>query len=179
MKITINGFRLHKKEGFTIVELLIVIVVIAILAAISIVAYNGIQARATFTKQVAEVDRIGKAIQLWTAENGKSMGQSGSGYNGEGYGNINVATGAYPSPSLENLLRQSGYLSGPLDVNSSYMLTPCTSWTETKWVVLTIMNPTPPTTVSQQLSGTGCANWAITAYTDPNGTYKRNFAKAY
>lgn len=35
-----------KSKGFTIVELLIVIVVIAILAAITIVAYNGIQQRA-------------------------------------------------------------------------------------------------------------------------------------
>ena len=34
------------KQGFTIVELLIVIVVIAILAAITIVAYTGIQNRA-------------------------------------------------------------------------------------------------------------------------------------
>lgn len=36
----------NKSKGFTIVELLIVIVVIAILAAISIVAYTGIQNRA-------------------------------------------------------------------------------------------------------------------------------------
>ncbi|MDB5165339.1 MAG: Fimbrial protein, partial [Candidatus Saccharibacteria bacterium] len=35
-----------KQRGFTIVELLIVIVVIGILAAITIVAYNGIQNRA-------------------------------------------------------------------------------------------------------------------------------------
>lgn len=36
-------------SGFTIVELLIVIVVVAILAAISIVAYNGIQVRSKYS----------------------------------------------------------------------------------------------------------------------------------
>lgn len=36
----------QKAYGFTIVELLIVIVVIAVLAAISVVAYAGIQNRA-------------------------------------------------------------------------------------------------------------------------------------
>jgi type IV pilus assembly protein PilA len=36
----------NKQKGFTIVELLIVVVVIAILTAITIVSYNGIQQRA-------------------------------------------------------------------------------------------------------------------------------------
>ena len=46
-----------KQRGFTIVELLIVVVIIAILAAITTVAYNGIQnrANASTAKAVAEV----------------------------------------------------------------------------------------------------------------------------
>ncbi|RYD50380.1 MAG: prepilin-type N-terminal cleavage/methylation domain-containing protein, partial [Sphingobacteriales bacterium] len=42
-------------RGFTIVELLIVIVVIGILAAISIVAFNGIQTRAQNTQKFNEL----------------------------------------------------------------------------------------------------------------------------
>lgn len=43
----------QKQTGFTIVELLIVIVVIGILAAITIVAYNGIQERARMAAAIA------------------------------------------------------------------------------------------------------------------------------
>ena len=57
--------------GFTIVELLIVIVVIAILAAITIVAYNGIQARARDTARIEKVTAIAKAIELYQADNGR------------------------------------------------------------------------------------------------------------
>lgn len=59
-----------KHTGFTIVELLIVIVVIAILAAISVVAYNGIQTRAENTKTVQSVAQYGKAIKLYVADRG-------------------------------------------------------------------------------------------------------------
>ena len=57
-------------SGFTIVELLIVIVVIAILAAITIVAYNGIQERARFTAMRSDIVALNKAIQLYYADNG-------------------------------------------------------------------------------------------------------------
>lgn len=57
-------------SGFTIVELLIVIVVIAILAAISIVAYNGIQERARFAAMRSDLSSLNKAIQLYYAQNG-------------------------------------------------------------------------------------------------------------
>lgn len=56
--------------GFTIVELLIVIVVIAILAAISVVAYNGIQQRARNSQTLAGVRAYEKALKLYYADNG-------------------------------------------------------------------------------------------------------------
>ena len=61
----------NKQPGFTIVELLIVIVVIAILAAITIVAYNGIQDRATYTKYNGSITQVKKALDLYYAENDK------------------------------------------------------------------------------------------------------------
>lgn len=58
-----------KHRGFTIVELLIVIVVVAILAAISIVAYNGIQTRADTTAKFSEVKSWEKSFLAYRAAN--------------------------------------------------------------------------------------------------------------
>lgn len=58
----------NKVKGFTLVELLIVIVVIAILAAISIVAYNGITQRARDTQRATDAGNIAKAIVNYNAD---------------------------------------------------------------------------------------------------------------
>jgi type IV pilus assembly protein PilA len=54
-------------RGFTIVELLIVIVVIAILAAITIVAYNGVQQRSHLTAQKSTAENLAKKIESYNA----------------------------------------------------------------------------------------------------------------
>lgn len=56
-------------RGFTIVELLIVIVVIGILAAIVIVAFNGIQNRANDTAIRSDLTNLAKKLELYKAEN--------------------------------------------------------------------------------------------------------------
>lgn len=55
----------NRRNGFTIVELLIVIVVIAILAAIVIVAYNNVQAKASFSKEQQDLKTITKALGMY------------------------------------------------------------------------------------------------------------------
>src|SRR5690606_23239494 len=58
------------RSGFTIVELLIVIVVIAILAAISVVAYTGIQTRAENSKTITGVSEYLKILESYKVING-------------------------------------------------------------------------------------------------------------
>lgn len=60
----------QRQRGFTIVELLIVIVVIAILAAISIVAYTGVQNRAHDSAIQSDLRQLAQQIQLYEAEHG-------------------------------------------------------------------------------------------------------------
>lgn len=54
----------EKQKGFTIVELLIVIVVIAILAAVTIVAYNGIKSRAVKSSMQADLRNVQAMIEI-------------------------------------------------------------------------------------------------------------------
>lgn len=63
----------HTYRGFTIVELLIVVVVIAILAAITIVGYNGIQSRAKDAKTNSDIATYQKAITIARNNTGKVL----------------------------------------------------------------------------------------------------------
>lgn len=59
------------KKGFTIVELLIVIVIIAVLAAITIVAYNGIQNRAHDSTVHSDASAMAKKLEMMKVDMGR------------------------------------------------------------------------------------------------------------
>lgn len=63
-------FNSETNKGFTIVELLIVIVVIGILAAITIVAYNGVQNRARNSSAQSAATNMAKKIEAFNAATG-------------------------------------------------------------------------------------------------------------
>lgn len=67
-----------KDRGFTIVELLIVIVVIGVLAAITIVAYSQVQASARDSSRKSAVATIIKALDMYYTDNGRYPASSGS-----------------------------------------------------------------------------------------------------
>lgn len=78
-----GGYTEYMKKnttGFTIVELLIVIVVIAILASISIVAYNGIRQRANNIKTISDARSVLNVAKAYRAAYGGMPFGVGVGY---------------------------------------------------------------------------------------------------
>lgn len=60
----------NKQQGFTIVELLIVIVVIGILAALVITTFTGIQQKARNTERETDIKAIHGQVEAYYAANG-------------------------------------------------------------------------------------------------------------
>jgi len=98
----------RKQNGFTIVELLIVVVVIAILAAITLVTYNGIQQRAQNTQFLSAFDTYEKALRLYKI----TYGEYPRAVNGGGLGVYSCLGGNYPATS--NLAADQCFKSGGL-----------------------------------------------------------------
>lgn len=111
-----------KSRGFTIVELLIVIVVIAILASITIVAYNGIQQNARDSGRKSDIAAIAKALKMYAADNGNYIGSGsgcGSAGNGSGWMYYDY-DGAGTWKSMTQCLIDGGYLSKALEDPQSF-----------------------------------------------------------
>ena len=124
----------RKTHGFTIVELLIVIVIIAILAAITLVSYNGITRRANDSARIADATSLGKKVQLYQVDAGTY-----------GYGSTSPAArkdflSLYQIQSLSGNLNVCGY-------------DPCERGSASTWDVTKVY-------VSAWVGGIGYAYWS-------------------
>jgi len=62
--------RFHeKRQGFTLIELLVVIAIIGILSTLAIVALGSARQKARDSKRVADLNQIGKALELYYSDN--------------------------------------------------------------------------------------------------------------
>lgn len=108
------------KRGFTIVELLIVVVVIAILAAITLVSYNGISSRAENSAALTEFNHVKKAVAIYRAENGEfpvcerpSDAQPGWNYGwGCGWAGVSNAMPGIKSSRIRSYVSTNGHQGG-------------------------------------------------------------------
>jgi prepilin-type N-terminal cleavage/methylation domain-containing protein len=104
-------FKKQTASGFTIVELLIVIVVIGILAAITVVAYSGIQQRSKNVNRIAAARQALGAVNAYIAANGTYPLATGTGrclsdnFPGDICWGVDSATPAVKTTSLNTDLK--------------------------------------------------------------------------
>jgi len=113
----------RQKRGFTIVELMIVIAVIAILAAIVLVVYPGYQQRTRDNERKSDVQQIAGGISAYLLQkNDYIESGSGCGKNGNGNGWFNasgtVGGSSYPA-SIASCLQTAKVLSSGAFVDPS------------------------------------------------------------
>lgn len=96
--IKLNKMKLaNTKKGFTIVELLIVVVVIAILAVVTIVAYNGIQNKAKTSAAISTLASVSKKLETFRYTNGGASENYPSSLTQASISNNTYVVGYYPA----------------------------------------------------------------------------------
>ncbi len=116
------------RSGFTLVELLIVIVVIAVLASISTVAFAGVQDRARSTKVLSDIQSAYRQVEALNALNGEyPKTQSAPMSAGNGVSQVTYADINCPIvPSGPSMIKSKNWIPGATDElpqsegNSSY-----------------------------------------------------------
>jgi len=111
----IFGRNRHKLEGFTVVELLVVIAVIGILASIVMVAYPGYQQRTRDNERKSDVSQLAAAFKAYSLQKNDFVeATSNCGFLGQGNGWINAGPNAFFPNTISSCLKGVKVLSQDL-----------------------------------------------------------------
>ena len=105
---------LRRSKGFTLIEVLTVIAIIAILSAILIPTVSQMQATARKTKDLSNMRQIINASQTFGAQNGDLMVQAGHNVSG---GSLTYDSSATTAPSIGQVAAVLAQASGLNDLN--------------------------------------------------------------
>lgn len=145
--------------GFTIVELLIVVVVIAILAAITIVSYNGITARAIETTMKSDLQGAASILEIDSTNNGTYPLSALAANNGLGLKSSGDNTLSYSPKSY-------GYC---VTVSNSRISTPLRIRSDTRLIQNGICDVIVSTFAGSGSSGYTNATGAAAQFSSPRG----------
>lgn len=177
------------RAGFTIVELLIVIVIIAILAAITVVAFNGVQQRAENAKTASALNAYKKILQQYAIAKEQQISTGGMCL-GDQYPLLSATAAGcrYSSAVLPNM--SSSTKTALNEVASSFPMPSTKKYTNTAGTVDYMGMWFYGTTYNYQLNDVA-SSWIMYVYgdrncpepsyrltTDPNGGYDASLAPA-
>lgn len=141
----------RKNQGFTIVELLIVIIVIGILAGLVYTTFSGIQAKARDTERKTDVNSVHSQLESYFAQNGKYPTLA----------NVNDST--FRTTNLKGLDNEA--LRDPKGAAGAFTLAAATSSSAYGYVV------TP--SGCDNGAGGDCTGYTLTATLEGGGTYPK------
>lgn len=155
---------LKRQKGFTIVELLIVIIIIAILATLVLVTYSGVQAKARDSKRQTDINAVDSHLETFFAQYGfyptlADLQQTGS--------------SSFTATFLKGL--DPAALVSPQGGTVAAAATNSGSWTYGYVASGTGCTNTTATTITSSVpQNNGCTSFTLTADLETGGTYTKN-----
>ncbi len=126
---------MKRNQGFTLIELMIVVAIIGILAAVALPAYQTYTAKSKFSEVVNATAALKTAVELCALDKAGVTGCS-DGATGPGYSIAALATyGKVDSVTTTNGVITAKAITGQGLAGETYILTPTFASGQTKWAV--------------------------------------------